>query len=891
MTFRLTLLFVLLVFLPRLASGQKLGIKGRILDQNGKPIPFATIGLEKSPSGTMANEEGFYKLELTKGSHVVYFQCLGFKTERKSVEVASGFDNLDVVLQEQLLQTREVVIASQNEDPAYAIMRKAITRAKINKMLVDAYTAEVYIRGSGRILDLPFLLRPLMKKEGIDANTVMFKETLESIQFKQPNTYVEKVLASRSTFGKLEVKQNFLKYELYSPNFGQTISPLSPSAFRYYRFQYLGAFSESGHEVFKIKVIPRTEGQHIWKGELFLIDKLWCIHSARLSENAEGFDIQMTQQYAPVEGIWLPLQIRQDIKGKAIGITMEAVYNATIRKYKITKNEKLYADFQKLEQQLDEKTDEVIRLNPEKPDLKKREKEERKMVRQLARAYVKDKFKIAKKNRSKSEPAASVVANRVFIEDSSSIRNDSTFWEENRLVPLTQLEQKSYRKLDSLWKVSESRDSSRKKRKAFSFVGNYLLVGKQYSFGRSDSLKRKPWSLKLFSPYLSICYNSVEGYSIEPQIWLKKYFGQSRNRFRDDRNFIQFGPSFRYAYGREKLLMSGVFQYGSPKWMVQASGGSGIRQFSSADPISKNLNLLYCFYTGTNYMKVYQSDYLKLDFLRKLSGRLEFEIGLGFEDRSLLRNSFLKNIFGKVRNFESNQESVPSAPGLEKTGNRMADIHVGMDWYPFMTSALYNESQYFRMGNSPRIRFELTHAIPQILDSKADFTKLEISLRQSIGILRNTKLELSGRVGAFVRKVYVGQMDALHIVGNRTNVIGGQSIDQFRNLDYYSSSSADRLAEVHAHLFRDRILLGWLFPTSKNWREVLLFNALAIPEGKQFSEFGYGVDRLFRFVHLEVVHSQWNNAKPAWRFMLGASYSFSVRPRNYDKSVDPTDRD
>jgi hypothetical protein len=207
-----------------------------------------------------------------------------------------------------------------------------------------------------------------------------------------------------------------------------------------------------------------------------------------------------------------------------------------------------------------------------------------------------------------------------------------------------------------------------------------------------------------------------------------------------------------------------------------------------------------------------------------------------------------------------------------------------------MTSALYNESQYFRMGNSPRIRFELTHAIPQIVNSKADFTKLEISLRQSIGIMRNTRLELSGRVGAFVRKGFVGQVDALHIIGNRTIVIGEHSIDQFRNLEYYSESSADRLAEVHAHLFRDRILLGWLFPSSKNWREVLLFNGLAVP-GKQFTEFGYGLDRLFRFVHLEVVHSQWNNAKPGWRFMLGASYSFSVRPRDYDKSVDATDKD
>jgi len=878
---------LLLLFLNSGHSvAQNSGIRGYVRDAAGNPVPFASVGIEKSSQGGMANEEGEYRLPLPPGDYVVYFQCLGYKSERREVSLKDGFRNLDVQLTEQILQTREVLIAPGNEDPAYAIMRKAIARARINKMLLDAYTAEVYVRGGGRILEVPFLMKGLLKNEGIDPNTVFFKETLESLEYRQPNTYIEKVQASRSNFPKaMEVQQNFLKYELYSPKFGKTASPLSPSAFRYYRFQYLGAFTDYNREIFKIKVIPRSPGQHIWSGEISIVDGLWCIHSANLEENGDGFDIRFKQEYSPVEGIWLPHKIRQEVKGKLLGITAEFTYNASVRKYRITKNEKLYADYKKLEQKLDEQTDEIIRANPEKPDLKKQEKDDRKMLKQLAKAYLKEKLKGRKKeNREKSIPA-SVVANRIFIEDSTSVRKDSVFWEENRLVPLTEMEVKSFRKMDSIYTVQEKKDSVRKGGKTMKVINEILLGGKTILLGKPDSLKRKPVELKVFSPAMNIGFNAVEGYSLQSRLWLKKYFGQSTSRMSDSRPYLQFGPDMRYSFARNKLLLAGTLQYGKPAWTAQIKGGSAIRQINAAEPIDPKLNFIYAVYAERNFMKVYQADFIRFDFLRKLTGRLEVEAGFGIEDRIQLVNSRTKRIWGReYLNFEENDVNVPAGGGISPVFNRLAELRLALDWYPFMVSALFNESQFFRLGNSPAIRFEIRHAVPGIYASKADFTRAEAGWRQSIGIWKETRLEIGAKASAFLRKENVSPMDALHILGNQTIFIDKENLMQFRNLPYYAWSNASRMAEIHAQLYSDKLILGWVFPERKKWREVLLCNALSVPGRPVFSEFGYGVDRLFRILHLNVVRSQAGNTNQEWRFMMGLSYFFSVSPKSYDRS-------
>ena len=92
---------------------------GRVVDQNGEPIPYATVYPEIAPEwGTATNNDGFFRFEanLTKDSRIIV-SCIGY--EKKTVLAESLYsvgpkDSLySVVLKEQPIALEETVIAAK----------------------------------------------------------------------------------------------------------------------------------------------------------------------------------------------------------------------------------------------------------------------------------------------------------------------------------------------------------------------------------------------------------------------------------------------------------------------------------------------------------------------------------------------------------------------------------------------------------------------------------------------------------------------------------------------------------------------------------------------------------------------------------------------------------
>lgn len=92
---------------------------GRVVDQNGEPVPYATVYPEIAPEwGTATNNDGFFRFEanLTKDSRIIV-SCIGY--EKKTVIAESLYsvspeDGLySVVLKEQPIALEETVIAAK----------------------------------------------------------------------------------------------------------------------------------------------------------------------------------------------------------------------------------------------------------------------------------------------------------------------------------------------------------------------------------------------------------------------------------------------------------------------------------------------------------------------------------------------------------------------------------------------------------------------------------------------------------------------------------------------------------------------------------------------------------------------------------------------------------
>ncbi|NVK86399.1 MAG: carboxypeptidase-like regulatory domain-containing protein, partial [Cytophagia bacterium] len=188
-------------FLTLTFCGQLLaqGIKGNIKDNEGNPLPFASIYVKQAGTGTSSNFEGNYELPLAAGTYDVSFQFMGFASEQRKIQVGSGFTTINIVLKPQVYDLPTVVVSGKAEDPSYTIMRKAIAKAKYHLLQNDSYSAQVYMKGTGQLTKVPWFLRKTLEKEGVDTSRVFTSESVSEISFQRPNTFSERVISVRAS--------------------------------------------------------------------------------------------------------------------------------------------------------------------------------------------------------------------------------------------------------------------------------------------------------------------------------------------------------------------------------------------------------------------------------------------------------------------------------------------------------------------------------------------------------------------------------------------------------------------------------------------------------------------------------------------------------------------
>lgn len=134
-------------------------LKGRITDEQKHPISYATVYLESMQIGTNSNVDGYFELAVKPGKYKVIFRSLGYKLVIKEVEVSNESLPVDVTLPTEVYQINEVVVRPGDEDPAYPIMRKVIAWAPYHLNVVNHYLAEVYLKGTLTIGNIPRLMK------------------------------------------------------------------------------------------------------------------------------------------------------------------------------------------------------------------------------------------------------------------------------------------------------------------------------------------------------------------------------------------------------------------------------------------------------------------------------------------------------------------------------------------------------------------------------------------------------------------------------------------------------------------------------------------------------------------------------------------------------------
>jgi len=135
------------------------GVRGVIRNEDGEALAYATIYIKALGTGTTTNAQGFYEVSLEPGTHELVFQYMGYVTQVHQIQVGPDWSTLNISMKVQVTMLRPVEVYAKEEDPAYTIMRKAMAKANYHRNQLDQYSARVYIKGTGKLKDYPWLAK------------------------------------------------------------------------------------------------------------------------------------------------------------------------------------------------------------------------------------------------------------------------------------------------------------------------------------------------------------------------------------------------------------------------------------------------------------------------------------------------------------------------------------------------------------------------------------------------------------------------------------------------------------------------------------------------------------------------------------------------------------
>ena len=854
-------LFFFCLCIPFITLAQ-LGVKGLVTDSKNKPIGFVTIYNKELKKSTNSNEDGTFELVLPAGEHQVFFQSVGYQTNMVKVVVSSGFTATTVSLTEQAYQLNEVNVSSGRTNPAVWIMRKAIAAAPYYKRQVLAYQSKVYIKGSGKLDNIPFLFKIALKKDGIEEGKTVLMESINEVSFTQPNTYKEKALSVKSSLPIEGAPQplEMARGSMYTASTEGVVSPLSPQAFSVYDFTLKGSFYEDGREVNKIKVTPKRKGQDVYSGYLYIMEGLWCLHSTDLTNLSSNFKARIVTSFRPVAGynyVWMPVTYDIQVSGGLLGFSGSFRYLASVSNYKITLNPNLnhqwVQQFTKEPAVMPMVKEESTKPQTAKPKTKRQQDIEKLLSKeQLSKMEM---LKLANKMKQESEAEHSnnlrVDTDSSTMEiDSLATQRDSAFWSQNRSVPLMESEVKSYKQLDSIQtkRTKSVKDTAR--HHSFNWVD--VLMGKRYTINNKHHYI--DWSG--IGSDGAIFLNTVDGWGAEVK-W-------GVGSLRKDKKDWQFTHALRFPFERKCVNTYAQFTYQyAPltKGNIGIEAGSYVSDFNATGGPSAFVNNIMLVVDGRNFPKIYQQDYVKVNHVNELANGLLWETQLGYYHRYTLAN------IARYQAKEGNGKITSNEPvwGYVLPTHNALLLSNTFTYTPMQRYRLNSGKKKYVNTNMPTFQLTVTNGIPSVLNSAVNYGKMSLGITERVKILHWLSVNAAVNHGFFLYNNRVFLPDYNHFNGNRAPVFTGDPLTTFRSLDYYNASTTNGYTTLHAEFDFKRLLLKRLpILNMTNIREVLFYNGLHVQSQLPYQEMGYGLEALAGMVRADVFVGYNGNTYNNW---------------------------
>lgn len=799
--------FLLSLFLSLVLTSLSASIiTGKVLDKQGKALPFASILIKNTSKGTTANAQGIYSLTLPAGAYILVCQNIGYQSEEKKIKVVKSAIEINFELEIQQYELKEVVVSNKAEDPAYEIIRNTIKTREAHLKFFDNYKCRVYLKGQIQLRNFPvkFMGDTVNFEDGDTSKQKMLflSETIANYSISNKNKKVEivstKVSGRSSGFGLgnptvISFYENTISIgDALNPR--GFVSPIADNALNYYKYKYMGSFYENGMEISKIKVTPKRKLEPLFTGYITIAEGQWDIHSVQLTllknqqlQLIDTFNID--QLYMPINNTWVLKQQINQVAGQFFKFDFAGTILQVYDQYEFNKRfDKKY------------------------------------------------------------------FSNIVIKYLDSSNKKSLQYWDTIRPIALLASEQNDYVKKDSLEKRRQSPsylDSMDRKRNKISFSKlirngfNYTKRSNNLSIGTDPFLRLIP-----------VNFNPAEGKVVNFKMTFSKQFENKSN--------LTIIPIFRYGTSSKQWLPQIKLNYlydRKARANLNLGMGTMVFQFNNNNPISESNNSINSIYWGANYMKTYKANFLKLGYSARLIPSVRIGLDLQYQDRLPMENIFvnLKEVNYAFKN-KSDKVFSPNYPTNLMSSNlehhQSLQTNINIQWSPG-SQFLELPGRLINLGSKlPLFNLNITRGFKNIIGSDVDFTKWKFSMTQNLNLKLFGKVDTRFSIGGFLNsnKVYVP--DYQHYLGNQTS-LAENYMNGFQLLPYYQYSNTSKFysqsnIEYHLNGFLSNKIP--LF-NKLNWFFVIGANALTVQGMPNYYETMFSIENIFKVARVDFVNS------------------------------------
>ena len=798
-------------------------VVGEITDTKGEKLPYVNIYLENSFTGTTSNQEGNYELEISKpGDYTIVYQFLGYKTQKKQVNIQSFPYTINVSLAEESTSLEEVVINS-DENPADRVIRKAIANRKKNLAKVEAYTADFYSRGIWKIENAP---EKILGQEvgdlggGLDSTRsgiVYLSETKSKIKFKAPDDFHEKIIASKVSGDDNGFSLNSAQdadFTFYNNTIelnAELVSPIADYAFNYYDYKLEGIFYDDlGNLVNKIKVIPKRPKDRVFSGTIYILEDSWEIYGIELMTTGESTQITPIETlvfkqnftYSEKDELWVKLSQTVEFTWKIFGIGGNGRFSA------------VYSDYD---------------FNPQ---------------------FTREDF-----------------SNEILSFAENANEKDSMYWEKIRPIPLTTEEVDDYIRKDSI----QERKNSRVYKDSVDQVRNkFKITDPLFGYSYRNSFKQYSWNIS--GPIEGIRYNTVQGWNTTVNANFTKWE-------EDYNKYWGLNASANYGLADDRLRVKGGFIKkfnNKSKPYFTLNGGIEAKQINDTEPISTLVSSVASILFDKNYLKIYDRTFVEVRYSEEIFNGFRLYANASFERRSVLFDD--PEIIEDEDEFTANNPLAPndfdSAPfedhNIAKIGIT-GRINFDQKYYNY-PDGKYNVTN----SDYPTLYFSYEKGFAATVDDY-NFDHFKMMANQRVSLQNKGDFEYSLKGGKFLNGENISLVDHQHFNGNLTHVKLDPSINQFNLLPYYGYSANDTYGELHAeHNFKGYLLGKIPLLRSLNFNTVIGVNSLWTTGNKPYSEYsvgisniGFGKYRILRVDYVKAYQGGWQDSGVMFGLSIG----------------------